>query len=362
MTQTQVVTMPYILGLMEADGSIILTFGTGNSTRTLKPWVRISQKSNQNLLPMIEDFFVNNGIDCHYERWNPATSKGRAPNLTITKVDSVRKFIELVKKEPFQFLSQKQRDFYILDCVLNTPSVLTIEDKVNLKLNMHKANMDQPDVHQAGKKTRDELEEKYSISSGASNVDALGILKQIDQAYANHTDKIQQSIANGEFTLPVDWLAGLIDGDGSFYVTMRAREPSKRYNKRYLEIEANFTISMEKNALITLQALKFVVGSKAPIKESKNHYQFWIRNISEVKKLLQLQKAYLPVGDYRLAQYNLVQKIHTYKEKGMMKDGNVVLNIVRETYALSAHSKGRERTKSLAEMEAIVKNIYGLII
>lgn len=102
MTQ-QVINMAYILGLLEADGSFLLTFDSKSST--LKPEVRISQSSNSNLLGLIESFFLLKNIKCEIEDSDPESSKNRAQNLRITEMGSLKKFIELVKNEPFQFIS-----------------------------------------------------------------------------------------------------------------------------------------------------------------------------------------------------------------------------------------------------------------
>lgn len=359
MTKTQNINLAYILGLMEADGGIQLFFGTGKSKTTLKPCIRISQKTNSNLLALIKQWMDQNGIENVYEDWNPNTSRGRAKNLTITKVNSVRKFIELVKKEPLQFISQKQRDFWILDRVLNTPKTLSISDKVNLKKTMHKAHASQPDLDSNGANTREVLELRYNLPLGSSQMDASGILKQIDAKYAAHVKKIQQKIAKGTFRISPEWLAGLIDGDGSYYVTMQVRKPDKRYNDRFIEFQGNFTLSMELNALLTLQAVRSVIGSQAVIKEEDNHYQMWVRNQAEVKTLLEMQCKYVPVGNHRLIQYKLVRDLHDAKESKMMRDLVTIRSLVKASYAISEKSKGRERTHTLDEMLAIVEDIYG---
>lgn len=358
----QQVTLAYILGFFEADGGILLMFGTGNSKTTLKPWIRFSQKTNPNLLGEIKKFFETNGIECKYEDWNPKTSKGRARNLTITKVDSVRQFIKLVKKENFQFISQKQRDFMILDRVLNTKETLSIADKINLRKSMHKAHSGQPDRNPNGANTREQLELQYNILLGSSKEDSLGILSKIDVAYKAHVAKIKKAIADKTLVISPDWLAGLIDGDGSYYVTMQVREPSAKYDKPFIEFQGNFTLTMEKNALLTLEAVKAAINSDAPIKESKEsteHYQIWFRKQKDVMNLLQMQQAYLPVGSHRLAQYNLVRQLHLLKQQGKMRDLNEVLSVIRAAYAISANTKGRERTQTLEEMEAIACKIYG---
>lgn len=355
----QQVTLAYILGLFEADGGILLMFGTGKSKTTLKPWIRLSQKSNPNLLGEIKKFFEANGIECKYEDWNPQTSKGRARNLTITKVDSVRQFIRLIKQEKFKFISQKQRDFMILDRVLNTKETLSIADKINLRKSMHKAHSGQPDLNPNGAKTREQLELEYNIPLGSSKEDRLGILKKIDAAYKAHVAKIKKAIADKTFVIPPDWLAGLIDGDGSYYVTMQVRKPSANYNKPFIEFQGDFTLTMEKNAFLTLEAVRTAINSDAPIKEAEEHYQIWFREQKDVMNLLQMQQAYLPVGSHRLAQYNLVKQLLMFKQQGKMRDLDVVLSIIRAAYAISEKTKGRERTRTLEEMEAIAYQIYG---
>lgn len=355
----QIITLGYILGLMEADGSILLMFGTGKSKTTLKAWIRISQKSNSNLLALIKTWFEQNGIECAYEDWNPNTSRGRARNLTITKADSVRKFIELVKKEPLQFISQKQRDFLILDLVMNSRARLSITDKINLKKSMHKAHANQPDINTPRSKTREELELKYGIPLGSSQEDALGLLKTIDAQYTIHTNNIKKQMAQGKLKVPADWLAGLIDGDGSYYVSMVVRNPSARYKKRFIEFQGNFTLTMELNALLTLEVFKFIIGSDAKIVQFKKHYQIWIRKQAKVKKLQQMQLQYLPVGDHRHRQYKLVQDLFDYKNQEKMGDLNTVLNVIRAAYAISENTKGRRRTVLLDGMIAIATEIYG---
>lgn len=360
MTQKQI-TLGYILGLMETDGSIQLMFGTGKSRTTLKAWIRISQKSNLNLLALIKTWFEKNGIECYYEVWNPNTSRNRAPNLTITKVGSIRKFIELVKNEPLQFINQKQRDFLILDLVMNSSTQLSITDKINLKKSMHKAHANQPDINPKGSKSREELELKYGIPLGSSQKDTLGLLKTIDAQYVKHINNIKKQIAQSKLKVSADWLAGLIDGDGSYYVTMRVKNPTARYNKRYIEFLGAFTISMELNALLTLEVIKFIIGSNTPIVKSKKKqsYQIWIRKQAEVKQLLQMQLQYLPVGDHRRKQYELVQNLFDCKNQGKMRDLNTVLNVIRAAYAMSETTKGRRRTVSLDKMIAIATEIYG---
>lgn len=355
----QRVNMAYILGLMEADGSILLMFGTGNSRTTLKPVIRITQKTNSNVLALIKTWFDEQEINSEYEDWDPKTSRGRARNLAITRVGSVRKFISLVKKEKLQFINQKQRDFMILDVVMNSPTTLSISDKVNLKKSLHKADMNQPDLDQPGAKTREQLELRYNILLGTSRQDSLGILAKIDASYAAHTDKIKNQITKGTLDIPPEWMAGLLDGDGCYYVSIQVREPSASYSKPYIEFQGDFTLTMEKNALLTVEAVRAAVKSEAKIKEEEGHCQLWIRNQTEVKALLQLQQAYLPVGNHRLEQYQLVSQLYAYKEQGKMRDLDTVLSVLRASYSISEKCKGRERTHTLAKMEEIARQIYG---
>lgn len=358
------INLAYILGLIEADGSILLMFGTGKSKTTLKPCIRITQRSNANVLPLIKKWFAENGIESRMEYWKdkgPETRESgkvftsRAPNLIISKIPSVKTFITLVKKEKLQFVSQKQRDFYILDIVVNYSEKLSMNDKIALKKSLHKDNQNQPDFSAKGVIPRDILETRLGVRVGASYHSR--ILTAVDKKYEAHKNRLTMAIKNETLVVPAAWFSGLTDGDGCYYISFQVREPSPKYNKRFIEIQANYTLTMETNALLTLLVVRYLAGSNASIVQEKAHYQLWIRKQTDVNKLLTLHKKYPPIGEHRLEQYNLVIDVLRSKAEGFMRTGSVLKDLIRRVYSLK--TKGRTRTFSLRDMLRMVDDIYG---
>lgn len=110
---------------------------------------------------------------------------------------------------------------------------------------------------------------------------------------------------------------------------------------------------------LTVQGFKAAVKSEANIIEKQTFNSLAIRKQREVLHLLQMQEAFLPVGNYRRKQYNLVKKLYGYKAAGSMRDLNTVLSFLDEIYALSDEAKGREKTHSLEEIKEKAREFYG---
>lgn len=53
-------------------------------------------------------------------------------------------------------------------------------------------------------------------------------------------------------------MAGVVDGDGSFYVTVSWKEPNASYSKRHIDWEGCFTLSTGKNDVLLFDLLKYV--------------------------------------------------------------------------------------------------------
>jgi hypothetical protein len=54
------ITINYLRGMIETDGSVQLHL----SGRNIKPIIKISQKTNTNVLALIKDFLNKKGISC----------------------------------------------------------------------------------------------------------------------------------------------------------------------------------------------------------------------------------------------------------------------------------------------------------
>lgn len=216
-----IITWAYIAGLLEADGSINIFL---RKDGTFDAIVSISQKNNTNILNMIKDYWLKHGINSTID---PGVD-GRASNLRVQGNIQVAKLLNLFEEKfsKLPFCSQKFRDFLIVKEVL-TNKFLSLAQIIDLVKSLHKQNMHEPDNEVGNISKRVECEQRLGLTPNASIKAAESILSKIDVEYKKHQKEIEEKMSalpEGCFSasfldIDPDFFIGLIDGDGSFYIT-----------------------------------------------------------------------------------------------------------------------------------------------
>ncbi len=351
------VTWHYLIGLIETDGSFHCTL-TPNSAN-VKPMVKISQKTNTNVLALVQAFLTSYGINSTVD---PGESKkgGRADALRIQGKHQVGRLLNLLEQNaPLDingkkalFASAKLRDFLILKELCNN---LTLVEKIDLLKSMRKTSKVEPDISSSGIKTRREHEEGFRLAPNASENAAASILDKIDATYTQTVANLEEGIANSTLVVAGNYLVGLIDGDGGYYVTYQFQEPVPRYNKLHIAWQGNLTLTMETNALLTLKVFMYAYGISTSIIDNKTWYQIKVRKQESMRAIMSHHDQYPLIGDSKQTELNLVKKLYNLKEQGLMRDYSTVEAYLKEVHQVSEISPKGPRRRPLEEVLKKVK-------
>jgi hypothetical protein len=356
----QRVNWKFLIGLIETDGSFQLNLSAGSAN--IKPVVKISQKTNKNVLGLLQNFLALQGINSTVD---PGGKTGRADSLRIQGKNQVTKLLALLEQEapfkvngkPVLFASAKQRDFLILkECCNN--SNLSVAEKIDLLKSQRKTSQVEADIILTSMKTRRQYEEEYGLPANASVNAAASILNKIDKAYKEAVDNFEKGMASKTLVVPGDYLTGLIDGDGGYYVTYQFQEPTPRYNKRNIAWQGNLTLTMETNALLTLKVFMYAFGISTTIEQAKakTSYQIKVRKQGDIRVIMKHHEQYPLIGDYRQVQLDLVKKLYSLRDQGLMRDYSVVESFLKEVYQVSEISSKGPQRRSLEKVLEKVKS------
>lgn len=359
---TTQVTVPWLRGFFEADGSFQIHFSSGQ----FKPIAKMSQKTNANILIRIKEMLAKHNISStmgNITKKEGSKPAGRAPDLRIQGSTNVMKFINLLKSEgdSHVFVGQKQRDLLIMDKFLTDQ--VSKAQKIGLKKSLHKSKRSIPDLDGNGSKSREQWEKELSILPNNSTSETEEFLKRIDEEYDLHISSIKKGMKERTLVVKPAYITGLIDGDGGYYVTVSFRGPTARYKKRSIEWQGNFNFTIETFSRLTIEVLLYIIKSDASINVTGGlggGFQVLVRKQEEVGKLIELHEAAPLVGSYRQEELDTVIQLRALKADGGLKDYKTVCNFLKEIYRVSEISaKGRPRRLALEEA---FKEAYDILV
>jgi hypothetical protein len=356
-TITSKITPRYLAGLIETDGSFHLFFSGNN----LKPVIKVAQKSNTNLLAEVSKFLQSHNITFEIKRGQQTTpeNKGRASELVVSGKNNVSKLLNLFaknssKESPFVFTGVKQRDFMIMQTILWSEKPLTLAQQLGFKKSLHKSNQDEPDFDFQGSVPRNQYEKRFGLTQGQSIKDCKKMLESIDNDYKKFQENLNKCIQNKSLKVPADFVAGVIDGDGYYGVSMRVRANNN------LDWEPQFQLVVDIRSTITLAVIFYAFNVKGSLQSTASSVTRRCRSERDLKTLVEYHKKFPLIGDLRQKQLEQIQRLFEMKANGQIKSYKVVEAYVREMYMISDLSKkGRRRTLTLDESLATAARILG---
>lgn len=171
------ITLSYLIGYFMADGGFIMTLN--KSTGTVDATIRISSKTNKNILKLLSRFIKSTlKINCTQD----PESSGRAPCLRIQGVLQVQKMIALITKHSailkigkrnIALFGSKYRTMLLVKYIIENRASLNKSRAIQIDLikSMHKTFRNEPDLFLGGSHTltRNDLELRYGIPANSSN-------------------------------------------------------------------------------------------------------------------------------------------------------------------------------------------------
>lgn len=148
----------YIAGLIETDGSLGLRL---DSNGRFFATFSITQQ-NKTLLFHCQTFFKKYKLRALLDDWSKK-EETRAPSIRIQGPIQTLKFFSLLEKnvnrKGVPFCSQKYRDFLVMNYALTYRTSLSLEQKIDLLMTLHKTHQSEPDLLKyTSKKTREQHE------------------------------------------------------------------------------------------------------------------------------------------------------------------------------------------------------------
>lgn len=330
--QKNPITLGWLCGFFESDGGFTASF----SGESLKLTAKFSQKTNSNLLLLINDFLSSYGISSTFDL---SKKSDRAPALRIQGNKQVQKFISLLESEnkSHPFIGKTQKQFLIFKELSNNNSLSLDEQKLLLEYN------------RSG-----EPEDSFSDKDPS-------FIRKIKQDYKNHKsfifNKIKSKPSVGHF-LEADFVSGLLDGDGSYSVSYQFKDPDKKWNKKRVEWTEVFVFSTDKDSQLTAISLLCHVGCPdIPIYvagKNKGGITFSLKKQEFITNLIETHKKFPLLGVYSRARFNLILEFRELKSSNGLKNKQKVINFLRKLHQVTSVSlKGRPKKYSLDE--AILK-------
>lgn len=364
-----VINIDYIRGFFEADGCFTVSF----SENVLKLCVKFSQKTNITILPLIQDFLAQHGIsstidnsqdsdsdsDSEYEETTELenqsdTSKNRAPALRVQGINQIKKFLTLLENgtDTFIFATEKQRDLFIMRELVFNPN-LTDAQCIGLKKSLHKTNQDEPDFENKKTVPRSTLEKRFGLNPGDSITESKALLTQIDNNYNLHQTNLKAAMDTNTLKVSPAYIAGLVDGDGCYYVTYQFVKDRGAKAKARIEWQGNFTLTMHIKSKLAVELFLYAINKpNHTLKRTKTKkaFQMWIRKQEGVDFLMTKHDDYPLLGDYRNEQLAAVKKLRVLVKTKAIKNINTVHAFLTEIHAISDRgSRGIFRKYTLKE-------------
>lgn len=360
------INVNFLRGLIESDGS----FQIHISGKNFKPIVKFSQKKDD-VLAIVAAFLNSKGVTTNFEAINTKTPGGRAGNVRVQGKNNVAKLLNILEEEctdSFLFSGSKQRDFWIMRKItsMSLRKPKEIAQGISLKKSLHKTHRADPDIDVTGSKTTKQWEEAFSLPpNSVSQNDEL--LVEIDENYEKHQRTLTESMSKGTLKVDGGYVAGLMEGDGSYSVDVKfprvsskhggSAETGKREKKRPGNIQWKGKVELvaEASALLTLKVFLYVLQCEAtivPIYSRKYHgkvtsYTVAVPNQASVRKVIELHETYPLVGADKKARFETVRKLFYLRDNGLLTDSGIVMEFLGEIWRASDAGNRRSREISL---------------
>lgn len=361
------ITWPYFVGLMETDGTFKLNL---DKHGTLKGVISFSQKTNKNLIGLVQEFLNSYGITSTIDTSDPEVTD-RAPALRIQGPDQCLRFMQLLREQypdDLPFFSQKYRDFLVMEVALSNRKNLSLAEKIDLLKSLHKSHRDEDDlVLNDTTVTRKQHETRLGLTPGASKGAAEGFLSAIDGQYEAYVSNVRNQMANNTLLVDERYMVAVIDGDGFFYVTTSWKpEGTPNYKKPHIIYQGNVSITMEKPAVLVNEVFKYYYQINVANKDVNHNkaIQVLVRSQPVVNRIVESCLRVHLLGDHVREQIALVQRLRAHMRDGLltMKRENyeTIKDFFFEIYRISAVSlKGKERDP--ATYEEAIKRIEDML-
>ena len=276
---TNKINWSYISGLIETDGDFYISLSKqGNFLCE----IRINQK-DIHFLKECQTFLSLFKVYSTIYKQNTELSN-RASQLRIRAPKQVLNLCNLLQKYcKIPFCSQKVRDFFIIKKCLKNNKNLSLAEKIDLIMSMHKTNANQNDLLKYSKKIlRKDHEKRLGLKKDQSKNAAIKLLQKIDLDYENHKKYINKSLIKNHKIFDDMWFVGLLDGDGYFGLRIR-------YYKNSIGFYPVFSIAMEKEAELTIDTFQFKFNKIGTKRTKKNAIELIISG-NNLNKLLDFYK------------------------------------------------------------------------
>lgn len=323
-------TLWWLKGFFESDGCFSASF----SGKYLKPVVKFSQKSNSNLLELIQLFLADYGISSQIEI--PKGNTNRAPSLRIQGRNKVIKFLDLITaNDPNPFLGKTQRQLFVFMELLKNRDLTVDEQKQLLEFNRS---------------------DETNLSIGENDCNCV---KKVKNLYKEHKqlllERMNTSSQIGSF-LHDDFVSGLIDGDGSYNVTFGWKK-TKSNNYR-IEWGQSFLLCTDEGSNLTLESFLCHLGFKGMIRSSQKQraISLTITKLESIRSLISLHARSPLLGNYTNARFQLLLEYLDLKESGGLKEPEKVISFLTKYYGICGPSKGATFRFSLDKCLNILKS------
>lgn len=322
------ITLSWLKGFFEADGCFTASF----SGKSLKPVAKFSQKSNSNLLECIQVFLENHSISSKID--TPKGTTDRAPALRIQGRNNVMKFLDLITADGVTpFLGITQRQLFVFQELLRNKD-LTFEDKKQL-LEFNRSDENNLTVLQTDSES----------------------VKKVKEIYKEHKKNLLAKITNTDTIgtlLEDDYIAGLLDGDGSYSVSFIWKK-TKSNNYRIIWSES-LTLTIDEGSYLTLLGFLNHIGSKTRICKSKvrRSISLKITKNETLSFLIDFHKKSPLLGTYSSARFGLLLEFRDLKKFDQLNQPEKIKSFLKKYYSICESSKGPSFKFSLEKCIAIL--------
>jgi hypothetical protein len=222
---------------------------------------------------------------------------------------------------------------------------------------LHKSSIGQPDIDPPGSVSRAIREKKLGLDPGSSVGAADFILEQIDKQYNQNVAEIEKAMTNDTLKVSSDYLNGLTDGDGSYFVTIQPRPSKNNPSVGHFQWTPGYSLTMEKTAELTLRIFCYALNVTPfiyKLKSKPTYRTLLIRSQSEMAKLLKFNEANPMIGEHKLKEFQLVQEFVAMRESNLLRKKVWAKNMLKKIYAVKAYSDKGGPRRSIDELLSFI--------
>jgi len=364
-------TWPRFIGLLQTDGSFL--FFWDKKDKTFRPTVILTAgQTNKYLLDeLVKPWLLEQDINCSIDDKKDQIG---SYNLKIERQVQVKKVIEHIdensEKYFAQLLDEKLTDYLVLKYALqrteDKKKVRTTAERaaifrelIDLKVILLEKNKEKN--HLNSEEERKQMEEFLSVSDTKENgrVKYNSLLAQASALSDQFVKKIKDTKQNCTNYPPQlgEYIAGLIDGDGSFQVNFiihQKQKPNYEFKPALTFTQGN--LSTEKQNVFELLNLFFINLSKVqPVEDGKysrltiNSYEVLTRVINFIDniKLVLVKNA---------KRFTTLKQVVENKSK-LATDQNFAL-LISESIELNFVESKQYRNYTREDRDLIIKDYF----